>query len=109
MASIDRDNVRAAISDLTSLFACRYPSKRNREKPDRQSRDRAKRSCYDFPKLGGTAMEEIDIWRTATLLIARHGEDALFEAALRADDLFAENDFLGGVVWKRIGHTIRGA
>jgi len=35
-------------------------------------------------------MEEIDIWRTATLLIRQHGDDAVFEAALRADGLLTK-------------------
>jgi len=51
-------------------------------------------------------MDEIDIWRTAALLIRQHGEDASFVAGKRADELLAQNDFLGCTVWMRIVHAI---
>lgn len=45
---------------------------------------------------------EIDVWRTAHLLIKQHGEDAAVQAAFRADALFAKGDLDGYSVWKRI-------
>ena len=40
-------------------------------------------------------MEEIDVWRTANVLIKLHGDRAAFVAAERADELFAKVDFMG--------------
>ena len=51
-------------------------------------------------------MEDIDIWRTAYFMLREHGEDAFFEAALRADALFSKGDFMGAAVWTRIGSAI---
>jgi hypothetical protein len=45
---------------------------------------------------------EIDIWRAATLMLKRYGEKALQESVARADELFAEQDHDGAVVWRRI-------
>ena len=46
-------------------------------------------------------MNDIDIWRTATLLIKQLGEGASFNGAQRANALFAKDDFLGAAVWPR--------
>ena len=51
-------------------------------------------------------MEEIDIWRTARVLMTQHGEAAGFAAAQRADALFAKNDYAGVAVWMRVGRAI---
>ena len=51
-------------------------------------------------------MEEIDIWRTASLLITQHGYAAGFAAAQRADALLAKNDYQGVAVWMRVGRAI---
>jgi hypothetical protein len=45
---------------------------------------------------------DIDVWRAADLLVKRHGEDAAIHAAQRADELLAEGDVGGQIVWKRI-------
>ena len=42
-----------------------------------------------------SAMEDIDIWRSAHLLVDQHGEDATFHAAMRADELLGAGDFDG--------------
>jgi len=47
-------------------------------------------------------MQEIDIWRTANVLIKLHGDQAALFAAARADELFAANDFVGSAVFHRI-------
>ncbi len=46
--------------------------------------------------------EEIDIWRTAQLLVKQHGNEATTHAAMRADELLDEGDLDGASVWRRI-------
>ena len=43
-----------------------------------------------------------DIWRTANIVVKRHGEDSALVAAQRADKMLAEGDAVGQAVWKRI-------
>jgi hypothetical protein len=45
---------------------------------------------------------ELDIWRTASVLLRDHGYDAPLIAAQRRDKLLAEGDLNGLIVWKRI-------
>ncbi len=45
---------------------------------------------------------EVDIWRSANVLVKQHGEDAPIQAAMRADAMLAKGDFDGYAVWKRI-------
>ncbi len=45
---------------------------------------------------------EIDIYRSASVLIREHGAGAALEAAQRADALLASGDMDGCAVWKRI-------
>lgn len=40
-------------------------------------------------------IDEIDIWRTANLLLKQHGETAWFKAAQRADELLEAGDIAG--------------
>ena len=42
---------------------------------------------------------DLDIYRSAHLLIKRHGDDAAIEAALRADELMEAGDMEGRAVW----------
>ena len=54
---------------------------------------------------------EIDIYRSASVLIHQHGEDAALEAAQRADALLEKGDVRGCAVWKRVvraNHQQRG-
>ena len=51
-------------------------------------------------------MEEIDVWRSAALLIRQHGEDAAIVAAQRADALLAEGATEGFRTWQRIVSAI---
>jgi hypothetical protein len=51
-------------------------------------------------------MEEIDIWRTAALLMRLHGEGATFNAAQRADALLQNGDLQGVAVWIGVLHAI---
>jgi hypothetical protein len=45
---------------------------------------------------------DLDIYRSANLLVKQHGEDALIEAARRADTMLEAGDLDGYAVWKRI-------
>jgi hypothetical protein len=48
-----------------------------------------------------------DIWRAASALVATHGPDAGFVAALRADVLLAQYDVDGHLLWRRITKAVR--
>ncbi len=50
---------------------------------------------------------EIDIYRSAHLVIKQHGEDAPIHAAMRADALLDKGDLDGYGVWKRILRAVR--
>ena len=45
---------------------------------------------------------DLDIYRSAKLLVKQHGEDAPIEAAMRADAMLDKGDLDGCAVWKRI-------
>jgi hypothetical protein len=45
---------------------------------------------------------DLDIYRTASVLIREHGEDATLEAAQRADAMLEEGAIDGQRVWKRV-------
>ncbi len=45
---------------------------------------------------------DLDIYRSAAALIKRYGEDALIQAAMRADALLDEGDMEGSAVWRQI-------
>ena len=47
-------------------------------------------------------VEDIDIWRTANLLLRHHGYDAPIIAAQRRDALLAAGDTNGTIIWKCI-------
>jgi hypothetical protein len=44
---------------------------------------------------------DIDIWRSAMAMVIRYGDDAMLEAAVRADQLQA-GDWQGALTWRRI-------
>ena len=44
----------------------------------------------------------IDIFRSAQVLVKQHGKDAPIEAAIRADAMLEKGDMDGCAVWKRI-------
>lgn len=48
------------------------------------------------------AVSDIDIWRTAKILIDSHGENAWLEASQRADHAVEDNNSDGVKVWKRV-------
>ncbi len=45
---------------------------------------------------------DLDIFRSANVLIREHGEDAPLEAAQRADAMLERGDMEGAAVWKRV-------
>ena len=45
---------------------------------------------------------DLDIYRSANLLVKQHGEDAPIEDAMRADTMLERADLDGYDVWKRI-------
>ena len=45
---------------------------------------------------------DLDIYRSANLLVQQHGEDAPIHAATRADAMLEAGDLGGLAVWKRI-------
>jgi hypothetical protein len=45
---------------------------------------------------------DLDIYRTAKLLIDQHGEDAALHAGMRGDELLDKGDLDGRAVWRRI-------
>lgn len=47
-------------------------------------------------------ISEIDIWRTAGIMIKRYGDTADIEACRRADELGGKGDRAGMRVWLRI-------
>jgi hypothetical protein len=49
---------------------------------------------------------ERDIWAAALLMVKRYGNDAMIEAAARADQLLEEGDMAGSETWHRILNAI---
>ncbi len=45
---------------------------------------------------------DIDIYRSAQVLVKQHGTDAPIEAAMRADAMLEAGDLDGLAVWKRV-------
>ena len=50
---------------------------------------------------------DIDIYRSAKLLIDEHGEDAPIQAAMKADELLEDGDLDGQATWRRIFYAIK--
>ncbi len=58
---------------------------------------------------GGTAhsmIPDLDIYRSANLLVKRHGQDAPIHAAMRADAMLDKGALGGYAVWKRIVRAV---
>ncbi len=45
---------------------------------------------------------DLDIYRSANVLVTRHGQDAPIHAAMRADAMLDKGDMDAHAVWKRI-------
>jgi hypothetical protein len=50
---------------------------------------------------------DLDIYRSANLLVKQHGEDAPNHAAMRADAMLEAGDLDGHRVWKRILRAVK--
>ncbi len=50
----------------------------------------------------GLMTSDLEIYRTATVLIREHGEDAALEAAQRADAMLEVGDMEGAASWRRV-------
>ncbi len=48
------------------------------------------------------SISDLDIYRSANLLVKHHGNDAPIHAAMRADAMLEAGDLDGYAVWKRI-------
>ncbi len=44
---------------------------------------------------------DLDIYRSANLLVKRHGQDAPIKAGMRADAMFEKGDLGGYALWRR--------
>jgi len=51
--------------------------------------------------------DNLDIYRTASIIIDEYGEDALIHAAMRHDELLEVGDVDGVIVWGRIVRVLR--
>ncbi len=51
-------------------------------------------------------ISDLDIYRTAKLLVDKHGAAAPIHAAMQADELLYEGDLDGTAVWRRIVSAI---
>jgi len=47
-------------------------------------------------------VDDLDIYRSANLIVKRHGQDAPIHAAMRADAMIDKGDLGGFAIWKRI-------
>ncbi len=47
-------------------------------------------------------VDDVDIYRSAKLLVDQHGDEAPIHAAMRADELLGTGDVDGRAVWLRI-------
>jgi len=47
-------------------------------------------------------VNDINIWRSAKLLVERYGDEAPIHAAMRVDELLDEGDVDGRTVWLRV-------
>ena len=45
---------------------------------------------------------DLDIYRSANVLVNRHGQDAPIQAAMRADELLEKCNLDGYAVWRRV-------
>ena len=50
---------------------------------------------------------DLDIYRSAKLLVDQHGDEAAIHAAMQADACLERNDFDGKAVWMRVIEAIK--
>ncbi len=61
------------------------------------------RNRCNFPRM----IPDLDIYRSANLLVKQYGEDAQFHAAMRADATLEAGDLDGYAVWRRILRAVK--
>ncbi len=49
---------------------------------------------------------DLDIYRSASILVKHHGQDAPIHAAMRADAMLDKGDLGGCAVWRRIVRAV---
>jgi hypothetical protein len=49
-----------------------------------------------------TVISEADIWRSALAMVKRYKDDAMQEAAMRADQRLEDGDWRAAITWHRI-------
>ncbi len=59
------------------------------------------------PGSGDGVVEEIDIYRSANLLIKQHGEEAEIFAAMQADACLEKGDLEGKRTWLKVIESIK--
>ena len=59
-------------------------------------------------RISGVMIADLDIFRTARLLIEQHGSEAPIHAAMRADAMLEAGDLDGQAVWLRILKAVEG-
>ncbi len=64
----------------------------------RQSRGSPPSSAVIFHEM----ISDLDVFRSAAVLVREHGQDAALEAAKRADAMLEKGDMEGAAVWRRI-------
>ena len=53
-------------------------------------------------KPASPSVSDLDIYRSANVLVKRHGADAPIHAAMRADEMLEAGDLDGYAVWRRV-------
>ena len=98
MATWHRDAGRSA-KRLRQLAAAGRPPA-----PPERPADRVRLAATRGHALSGKPQEfqEIDVWRTAHVLMKEYGEEATLIAARRSDALLEQGDTLGCSVWLKI-------
>ncbi len=50
---------------------------------------------------------DLDVWRTAKLLVDKHGAEAPIHAAMKADAMLERGDMDGRAVWLRVVRAVK--
>ena len=64
--------------------------------------EHSRRLCRPSAREERNTFHQSDMWRTANLLLKRHGRDGAIIAAQRADECLAAGDLDGQALWRSI-------
>ena len=110
----DRRRRPKRLNDATGLGAGLQAVFQGLRQPRAGSAGRqARRLDWDISNAVGMAKEETamidekDVYRSAKLMIDRHGEEAPLFAAMRADKMLEGGDMAGRAVWLRIMRAVQ--